>query len=70
MYGILISLCVEKSGYMSKSSVIKSENIKYGEVVKLETLDTDSTQERLANLEKLMGIMMNSLGEIQNRIIR
>lgn len=55
---------------MNKSSVIKKENIKYGEVVKLESLDTASTQERLAKLEILMGIMMNSLGEIQNRIIR
>ncbi len=55
---------------MNKSSVIKRENIRYGEVVKLESLDSTSTQERLENLEKLMGIMMNSLGEIQNRIIR
>jgi hypothetical protein len=55
---------------MSKSSVIKKENIRYGEVIKLEELNSASTQERLDNLETLMKIMMNSLGEIQNRIIR
>ena len=50
--------------------VIKKEKIKYGEVIHLENEYFSSTQERLDNLEKLMGMMMNSLSEIQNRIIR
>lgn len=55
---------------MSRSAVIKRENIRYGEVVKLENLNDYSTQERLAKLESLIGVMMNSLSEIQDRIIR